>query len=1231
MMQQQDGILRFGRYPAVDVPPLTRLQREAWERFLQRDVPASRRKNTGLEAILRETFPIYSYDRSVCVEYAGYEIGQPRYTPDECRLLGLTYGAPLKVRLRLSRGGAPVEQDVYLGDIPLMLGGGTFIVNGAERCLVAQLHRSPGVDFSETRMGDRRVHKCSIVPERGSWMDLEVNPRKDVLNARIDQGGKMPATLFLRAMSPAYSTTQAILKAFHTVREEAVGDVAESDIVGKPLAGEVRDANGEVLFAFGEPIPKGFLSRCKEAGVERFAWVEDAEDRLIVQTLIEEQKELRDRNLQQTHEDALMALYMRQRPGTPPSLERARTLFHDRFFDPQRYRLGSVGRFRLNRKLGLEIPEDEMTLRAEDIVHCMRYILKLRAGQGHVDDIDHLGNRRVRMIDELAGEEIRKGFLKLKKSIQERLNMAQDQQVEPKTLVNSKAVSSSIEFFFARSDLSQVVDQTNPLSQMTHERRLSALGPGGLHRKRAGYEVRDVHISHYGRICPIETPEGANIGLISSLAIHADLDRHGFITAPFRRVRDGRVTEEIVYLRADEELEAVIAPADTPVDPRGRIMGERALVRAGGEMTHVEPGRVQYMDVSPFQILSVSAGLVPFLEHDDANRALMGSNMQRQAVPLVRPEPPIVGTGLERVVASWSDMAVTAPADGVVTGVSSDRIELDGRPIPLVKFRALNEGTCNNQRPLVRPGDRVKRGQVIADGPAMRNGELALGRNVLVAFMPWEGYNFEDAIVVSERLVHEDFFTSIHIEEFEVEVRETRLGKEELTREIPNVSERALRHLGEDGIVIPGTRVRAGDILVGKVAPKSRTEQTPEEKLLYVIFGRSGDDVKNVSLEVPPDVEGVVIGTRRFSRRGTMTPQEKRKFNEEKRRLEREAYREMNRRIQEAMTELKSVLGRAPVRNFEYGPKGSVKTLLDLKAHLNPDRWGLRGARQKEEAERIVRDVLQDIERMQNECEKRMLTLQRGDELPAGVLEMVKVWVAAKRYLMVGDKMAGRHGNKGVIARILPVEDMPYLEDGTPVDVVLNPLGVPSRMNVGQIFEAHLGWAMQRLGLRAICPPFDGASEREIEDLLEKAGLPRDGKVTLYDGRTGEPFADKVTVGVMYLMKLHHLVADKIHARATGRYSLITAQPLGGKARRGGQRLGEMEVWALEAYGAANLLQELLTVKSDDIDGRGKIYDAMVKGTNVLEPGTPVSFEVLCSEIRGLGLSLRIERSAELS
>ncbi|HEY3226318.1 MAG TPA: DNA-directed RNA polymerase subunit beta, partial [Planctomycetota bacterium] len=1141
--------IQFGRFKeSFPIPSLTDLQVRAYVRFLQAGLPPDKRNNLGLESILRETFPIKNYDGSISLEYVSYEIGQPRYSADECRMLRLTYGAPLKVRLRLLKPQNPIEEEVYLGEIPLMIGGGAFIVNGAERVIVNQLHRSPGIDFMEERLGDRKMHSCWIVPERGSWIEIAVT-KKDGVSIRIDQGGKIPATTFLRACSPEFSTNEDILRAFHETLEIKLASAREEELIGKVVVKDVSDSRkNEKLIQSGQRFPKGMLQVLQDAGVKSLEIIAHLDDSLILNTIEEDETH--------SHEEALLRIYSRLRPGTPQTTDKARQLFYERFFDAQRYRLGRVGRFRLNRKFGMNIPESEMTVQKEDVVNSIKYIMKMRKGEGVPDDIDHLGNRRVRTIDELAGEEIRKGFLRLKRSIVERLNMQAQETLSPKNLINSKTVSSAIEYFFGRSELSQVIDQTNPLSQLTHERRLSALGPGGLNRKRAGFEVRDVHISHYGRVCPIETPEGTNIGLISSLAIFASVDDYGFLTAPYFEVKNGKMSDRVVFLRADEEVDKVMGPADIELEKGGKLPEARVIARVNGEFQYVETDKIQYLDVSPSQIVGVSAALIPFLEHDDANRALMGSNMQRQAVPLIRTEPPIVATGMERWVAENSDMLVRAEEGGVVKRATATEIVVGDKIYRLRKYYGLNERTCLNQKPVVREGDRIQKGHVIADGPSMKNGELALGRNILVAFMPWDGYNFEDAIIMSERLVREDYYTSIHIEEFEVEIRETKLGKEEFTRDIPNVSEKMLKNLGEDGVIRPGTRVKPGEILVGKVAPKSKSELTPEEKLLHAIFGRAGEDVKNESLEVPSGVEGTVIDTRKFSRKTNLSPTEKKKIREETKEIERTLYKQMNDLIERANEELKEILGKPPVKGFEYGPRGSVKDLRALKEKYDLAHLDIKGKRQQEESNEVLRALFSQVEQLENEKDKRINQLTRGEELPTGVLEMVKVYVATRRNLSVGDKMAGRHGNKGVIARILPEEDMPFLDDGTPVDIVLNPLGVPSRMNVGQILETHLGWACQRLGLRAICPPFDGPKESQIEELLEKAGRPRDGKVQLYDGRTGQSFDEKVAVGVIYIMKLHHLVDDKIHARATGPYSLITQQPLGGKAQFGGQRFG---------------------------------------------------------------------------
>ncbi len=1220
-------IVKYGRTLDEHIlPDLVELQTRSYAEFLQEDASYSEREAKGLEGIIREVFPISSYDGTMSLDYLGYELAAPRYTTDECRRLRLTYGSPFKIRVRLNKE-QPIEEEVYLGELPIMVGGGEFIINGTERVIVTQLHRSPGVDFSvETHTSDKKLHSCWIIPERGSWVELNVS-KKETLQVRIDQSGKFPATSLLRAFSEEFSTNAQIIRLFHdtsVVKRGARGFVQK--IQGRYAVSDVVDeATGEILVAAGEPISEQHAELIQKSKIAEVEVIERLDDPLLLNTLAEDTTT--------SHEDALLRLYSRLRPGNPPQTEKARDLFKEKFFDSNRYRLGWVGRFRLNRKFGQKVPEDVQTLQKEDPVNAIRYILLLRDGKGEVDDIDHLGNRRIRTIAELAGDEIRKGFLKLRRTAQERMNIENRETVTPRSIINSKTISSAIDYFFGRGELSQVVDQTNPLSQLTHERRLSALGPGGLNRKRAGFEVRDVHISHYGRICPIETPEGTNIGLISSLSIYAKTDPYGFLVTPYREVKNGKLSGKVLYLRADEERDKFLAPADASIDPAGRILDEAVLARRNDDFLLVPAKQIDYIDVSPKQMVGVSAALIPFLEHDDANRALMGSNMQRQAVPLVKTDPPLVATGMERHVAINSGMVSRAREDGTVVRATSSEItvkESTGeRVYKLRKFTGLNERTCLNQRPIVRPGDRVSAGQILADGAATHQGELALGKNILVAFMPWDGYNFEDAILISEELLRNDSYTSIHIDEFEIEIRETKLGREEFTNDIPNVSERALRNLDEEGIVRIGTFVRPGDILVGKVSPKSKSELSPEEKLLHAIFGRAGEDVKNDSLDVPSGVEGIVIDAQKFSRKVNLTEEERQTNLQEIKRYEREFLAEYQTVLEEAIRAMedgreKKLLDPETKRAFSVGAVLSAVEFKKIRDRLRSEVVQEPATRTRERRLKHLKDLFTRIDTRQSEKNKIVNRLSRGDELPTGVLEMVKVYIATKRKISVGDKIAGRHGNKGVVSRIVPVEEMPFLADGTPVQMVLNPLGVPSRMNVGQILETHLGLAAKALGYQVVTPVFDGCKEHDIESLLEKAGLPRDGKSLLHDGRSGQPFDQKVTVGYLYMMKLHHLVDDKVHARATGPYSLITQQPLGGKARFGGQRFGEMEVWALEAYGAAHVLQELLTVKSDDVDGRMKIYEAMVKGENILEAGTPVSFEVLTNEIKGLALNLEL-------
>ncbi len=1209
------------------IPDLTKIQTESYERFLQyREGTSQKRKIDGLEGVLQEIFPIESYDKTIRLEYLRYELGKPRYEPDECRQLRLTYGRPFRVWLRLVKD-EPVEEEVYLGDLPIMLGGGEFIINGAERVVVSQLHRSPGIDFvSEIEAGERRLHSCRVIPERGSWIEVNTT-KKDSITVRIDQSGKFSATTLLRAMSPKLSLDSDVLRTFYDVSKQKVVDGRSvGKIEGKIAVDDVvypvgSDRAGEIIIESGQRISKNVAEVICTSGVKSIEVMDLPPTPHLLNALADDNTS--------SHEEALLRIYQRLRPGNPPQLEKARTLFQEKFFDSNRYRLGRVGRFRINRKLRLNVSEDEMVLRPEDLLNSLRYLLRLCAGdpEAEVDDIDHLGNRRLRTIDELACDEIRKGFLKLRRTVQERMSLKDAEDMTPRSLINPKSISAAIEYFFGRGELSQVVDQTNPLSMLTHERRLSALGPGGLNRKRAGFEVRDVHISHYGRICPIETPEGTNIGLISSLAMYATVDDYGFLITPYRKINKGKLTDEVVWLRADQESEAYVASADEPVKDN-RIKATSAVARYRADFVMVPVDKIEYIDVAPSQMIGVSAGLIPFLEHDDANRALMGSNMQRQAVPLLVADPPVVGTGLERDVARHSGMLVRAGHKGTVTYADAERIEIGPEVHSLRKFVGLNERTCQNQKPLVRAGDKVEKGDVIADGAATFQGELALGRNVLVAFMSFEGYNFEDAIIISEELVKNDTYTSIHIEEFDVEIRETKLGREEFTRDIPNVSEKALRNLDESGIVKIGTYVAPGDILVGKISPKSKTELTPEEKLLHAIFGRAGEDVKNDSLEVSSGIEGIVIDTQKFSRRMSLNEDERKLFEKSLKEAEKEGNEGVAAVFTEFVTEVESILQRKLIDEDgnELVHNQDPTFIADQARGFKLDSIEIRSPQRKKDAERACRSHWPAVEEAIDVRDRKLNSMKRGDELRSGVLQMVKVYIATKRVISVGDKMAGRHGNKGVISKILPTEDMPFLEDGTPVQIMLNPLGVPSRMNVGQILETHLGWVGAKLGIRYQTPVFDGATETEINDALEQAGLPRHGKTKLFDGRTGESFEQETTVGYIYMLKLHHLVDDKVHARSTGPYSLITQQPLGGKARFGGQRFGEMEVWALEAYGAAYILQELLTVKSDDVEGRTKIYESMVKGENTLQAGTPASFDVLTNEIRGLGLNMQLEK-----
>ena len=1249
------------RGDGVAIPVLTKIQSDGYARFLQIDKgPHERDPRIGLESLLREVYPIESYDQTMKLEYLYYTLEEPRYTPDECRELRLTYGMPFRVCVKLSREGHPemAQEEIYLGEFPIMIGGGEFIVNGAERVIVSQLHRSPGVDFSiVSAEGDRPLHSTRIIPERGSWIELEVT-KKDVLAMRIDQSTKIAATTFLRCLDESIAATESLLGLFYEVSEIKADAVRPEHWAAASI---IDTETGEELVHVGRQIGEEAAGKIVASSLKKVKVIQNPSDSLILNTVAEEK--LEQFEAENDYERALLKIYTKLRPGNPPQIDKAKQLFLEKFYDDARYRLGRVGRFRINRKFGLNVPEDQMFLRAEDFLRVITYVLDLRSKRAdpktgrpvaQVDDIDHLGNRRLRTLDELAVDEVRKGFLKLRRTVQERMSVKNpDEIAKIADLVNSKSISSAIDFFFGRSELSQVVDQTNPLSSLVHERRLSALGPGGLNRKRAGFEVRDVHISHYGRICPIETPEGTNIGLISSLGIYATVDDYGFIRTTYREAKGGKLTGKILELRADEEIKAVLAPADV-IDEGNKIKKGMILARVDGELKEVDSELVEYVDIAPKQIVGVSAALIPFLEHDDANRALMGSNMQRQAVPLLKVQQARVATGMEKPVGLNSGMIVKAKNAGTITFADAQRIIIDNSDeYVLRKFAGLNERTCLNQRPVVKPGQKVVKGQIIADGPSTVMGELSIGKSAMVAFNTFDGSNFEDAIVINEKLVKDDAFTSIHIDAFDVEIRETKLGREEFTRDIPNVSEKMLRNLDENGVIRIGARVGPGDILVGKVSPKSKSELTPEEKLLHAIFGRAGEDVKNDSLEVPAGVEGVVIGAKRFSRRMHLTAEQKKKLQTDLDSYALEMDQNAMRLFKEMVEAVNVIIGTPmvdPSTRQKVGASDIPEVIMEQIANFDL-KW-IKGSKEaREQAEVTYRQFWPRIEANRKEKDRKIGHMKRGDELPSGVLEMVKVYIATKRQLSVGDKMAGRHGNKGVIARIVPEEDMPFMEDGTSVEVLLNPLGVPSRMNIGQILETHLGWAATVLGFQAISPVFDGATEDEVHTSVEEANehvkaklknyedtgtwptqrellahMPRGGKIQLFDGRTGEAFTQKTTVGFMYILKLHHLVDDKIHARATGPYSLITQQPLGGKARTGGQRFGEMEVWALEAYGAAYILQELLAVKSDDVEGRTKIYESMVKGTNTLEAGMPVAFDVLCNELKGLGMNVTLEK-----
>jgi DNA-directed RNA polymerase subunit beta len=1380
----------FGRIPEVaPMPNLIEVQRSSYDHFLQMGVMAEQRASVGLQEVFKSVFPIRDFSERAQLEFVRYELETPKYDVDECQQRGITFAAPLKVTLRLvvwdvdedtgSRSIRDIkEQDVYMGDMPLMTRNGTFIINGTERVIVSQMHRSPGVFFDhdkgKTHSSGKYLFAARVIPYRGSWLDFEFDA-KDHVYVRIDRRRKLPATTLLMALDDAKTEQkraaaradgkalqpgeavgmpkEEILSAFYgtvvyrrgpngwmtpfdseqfkgklsidlidadtgevkvpagerltprlakRLRDGGLDNVLipHEELIGRYFAQDlINEETGEVYYEAGDEITEAALEQLEQAGFEELPVLDidlisrgaESKGPYVRSTLAI------DKNA--TREDALIDIYRVMRPGEPPTLETAETLFNSLFFDAERYDLSAVGRVKMNSRLELKTDDTIRVLRKQDILSILNVLVDLKDGRGDIDDIDHLGNRRVRSVGELMENQYRVGLLRMERAIRERMSSVEIDTVMPHDLINAKPAAAAVREFFGSSQLSQFMDQTNPLSEITHKRRLSALCPGGLTRDRAGFEVRDVHPTHYGRICPIETPEGPNIGLINSLATYARVNQYGFIESPYRKVREGVVTDEVIYLSAMDEGRYSIGQADVEVAPSGRIAADLTNCRKNGDFILCRPEDVDLIDVSPKQLVSVAAALIPFLENDDANRALMGSNMQRQAVPLIRAEAPLVGTGMEETVARDSGVTIIARRSGIVDQVDATRIVVrateetsaaaSGVDIyNLLKFQRSNQNTCINQRPLVKVGQLVRAGDILADGPSTEQGELALGRNVLCAFMPWNGYNFEDSILISERIVSDDVFTSIHIEEFEASARDTKLGQEEITRDIPNVGEEALKNLDEAGIVYIGAEVKPGDILVGKVTPKGESPMTPEEKLLRAIFGEKASDVRDTSLRLPPGVSGTIVEVRVFSRRGV--DKDERALAIERAEIERLAKdRDDERAILErsfAARLRELLLGQVSVS----GPKGMKSGTELTDEALEPyttANWReitVRDDTRMSDIEALKKQMADAVHELEQRFESKVEKLQRGDELPPGVMKMVKVFVAVKRKLQPGDKMAGRHGNKGVISRIMPIEDMPYLEDGTPVDIVLNPLGVPSRMNVGQILETHLGWASHGLGLRIgevlenfrrngngdakpegelrkllgdiydgqdrsqiealpddellemagelthgvpmASPVFDGAREDDIVGMLTRAGLASSGQVTLVDGRTGEPFDRKVTVGYIYMLKLHHLVDDKIHARSIGPYSLVTQQPLGGKAQFGGQRFGEMEVWALEAYGAAYTLQEMLTVKSDDVSGRTKVYEAIVRGDDNFEAGIPESFNVLVKELRSLGLNVELEQ-----
>lgn len=1342
----------------VDIPHLIELQRLSYMKFLQADLASDQRKDSGLHGIFKSIFPIQDFNGTCSLEFVSYNFGEPKYSVDECIQRGMTYEAPVKITVRLVSYDVDSEtqvqsirdikeQAVYLGSIPLMTKAGVFVVNGTERVIVSQLQRSPGLFYShdggKTHSGGKLLYSARIIPVRGSWIDLEFDA-KDILYVRIDRRRKFPVTTLLKALG--YTGDELLRYYYDTEKISVSKKKFKKEFSPEVMAGQrapydiIDPTSGEILAKSSRKIGKALAKKIFDAGITHFdieqeSLVEkylahDIVDPKTGEVLFPCNTELTESMLEEivaakisnfeilfidgikvsdsfrktlsldkvsTPDEALTEIYRRLRPSSPPTTEVARAFFDNLFFNASTYDLSEVGRFKINARLGLNTDIEHRTLTKEDIMLAVRFLVRLKDSQGPIDDIDHLGNRRVRTIGELVENQYRMGLVRMERAIRERMSLQEVETLMPHDLINPKPITAAIKEFFGTSQLSQFMDQTNPLSEVTHKRRLSALGPGGLSRERAGFEVRDVHPTHYGRICPIETPEGPNIGLIASLAIYARVNEFGFIETPYRTVKNRKVTKEMTYMTALDEQEHVIAPAKTSLDEKGRIDVDTLIARQDGEVMLTEAEAVTHMDVSPNQLVSVAASLIPFLENDDANRALMGSNMQRQGVPLLRPEAPLVGTGLEGAVAKDSGVSLLAGGDGVVEEVDANRLVVrydkpgtDGFTTGigvyrLEKYKKSNQNTCFTQRPLVNPGLRVKKGDILADGPACDQGELALGKNVTIAFMPWRGYNFEDSILVSEKLLKKDVFTSLHIEVFETVARDTKLGKEEITRDIPNVSEEALRNLDESGVIRIGAEIKAGDILVGKVTPKGETQLSPEEKLLRAIFGEKAGDVKDTSLRVPPGAEGVVIDAKVFSRKGVEKDERTLAIDEfEIRSLERDMEDELNCLKKGVRNSLAELLDGKAAKSSIKDKKGEVllakgkkitrevieQMSLSAIKHIDyTDKNKFEG-----EVDLLLERYESQIKLVKDRYEARISRLKKGDDLPPGVIRMVKVYVVTKRKLSVGDKMAGRHGNKGVVSRILPEEDMPYFADGTAVDIVLNPLGVPSRMNVGQLLEVHLGLAARKLGeqiqrlaeqqqveavkeklrivysaeenaqlteglsdeellrmarrmgngLHMATPVFDGAHESEIRRLLVESGMDEIGQTTLYDGLSGEKFDNPVTVGTMYILKLHHLVDDKIHARSTGPYSLVTQQPLGGKAQFGGQRLGEMEVWAMEAYGAAYTLQEFLTVKSDDVGGRTRMYERIVKGNNFLEAGMPESFHVLVKELQGLCLDMEL-------